>query len=156
MTTANIQPAINSNPFEVFNHPAFGFVRVVVKDGEPWFVGKDVAEVLGYKDSVNALKKHVDEEDKELFKGGETPPLNLNYGAIIINEGGLYSLMLRSKLPQAKDFKRWVTSEVLPKIRKHGGYLTNWTLLHGAVHLVHFVHTFPLVCSNNSSKGFHI
>ena len=79
--------------------PAFGFVRVVVKDGEPWFVGKDVAEVLGYKDSKDALKRHVDEEDKELFRGGETPPLNLNnYGAIIINEGGLYSLMLRSKL----------------------------------------------------------
>lgn len=111
---------------EVFNHPAFGFVRVVVKDGEPWFVGKDVAEVLGYKDSVNALKKHVDEEDKELFKGGEMAPLiKSNFGsATIINESGLYSLMLRSKLPQAKDFKRWVTSEVLPSIRKHGGYLT--------------------------------
>lgn len=115
----------NSNPFEVFNHPAFGFVRVVVKDGEPWFVGKDVAEVLGYKDTKDALKRHVDEEDKELFRGGVSPPLNLNnYGAIIINEGGLYSLMLRSKLPQAREFKRWVTSEVLPSIRKHGGYLT--------------------------------
>lgn len=128
MTTANIQPAaINSNPFEVFNHPAFGFVRVVVKDGEPWFVGKDVAEVLGYKNTKDALKKHVDEDDKELFKGSELRPLELelsNFGATIINESGLYSLMLRSKLPQAREFKRWVTSEVLPSIRKHGGYLT--------------------------------
>ena len=94
-----MQPT-NPNPFEVFNHPAFGFVRVVVKNGEPWFVGKDVAEVLGYKDSVNTLKKHVDEEDKELFKGGEMAPLiKSNFGsATIINESGLYSLMLRSKL----------------------------------------------------------
>lgn len=129
MTTTAMQPIntnTNSNPFEVFNHPDFGFVRVVVKDGEPWFVGKDVAEVLGYKDTVNALKKHVDEEDKTIFKGGEmTPLIKSNFGsATIINESGLYSLMLRSKLPQAHAFKRWVTSEVLPSIRKHGGYLT--------------------------------
>lgn len=123
----NLMQPTNPNPFEVFNHPAFGFVRVVLKDGEPWFVGKDVAEVLGYKDSKDALKRHVDEEDKQIFKGGETPLLTFevaNRGLTIINESGLYSLMLRSKLPQAKDFKRWVTSEVLPSIRKHGGYLT--------------------------------
>ncbi len=106
---------------EVFNHPAFGFVRVVVKDGEPWFVGKDVCDVLQYKQASVAVNRHVDQEDvtfhHTLTAGGEQDML-------IINESGLYSLMLRSKLPQAKDFKRWVTSEVLPSIRKHGGYLT--------------------------------
>ena len=111
----------NSNPFEVFNHPAFGFVRVVVKDGEPWFVGKDVAEVLGYKVTDQALRKHVDIEDK-LTLQIEGAGQKRDY--IFINESGLYSLMLRSKLPQAREFKRWVTSEVLPSIRKHGGYLT--------------------------------
>lgn len=111
----------NSNPFEVFNHPAFGFVRVVVKDGEPWFVGKDVCDVLQYKYAKDTLRRHVDQEDatfhRTLTNGGEQEML-------IINESGLYSLMLRSKLPQAREFKRWVTSEVLPSIRKHGGYLT--------------------------------
>ena len=111
----------NSNPFQIFNHPAFGFVRVVVKDGEPWFVGKDVAEVLAYARPSEAIRKHIDKEDtlfwRTLTNGGEQEML-------IINESGLYSLMLRSKLPQARDFKRWVTSEVLPSIRKHGGYLT--------------------------------
>lgn len=122
MATTNIQPAIKSNPFEVFNHPAFGFVRVVVKDGEPWFVGKDVAEVLGYAASRNAIARHIDMEDKQ------DAPFQCDLGGTqvmtIINESGLYSLILRSKLPQARQFKRWVTSEVLPSIRKHGGYLT--------------------------------
>ena len=117
----NLMQPINPNPFEVFNHPAFGFVRVVLKDGEPWFVGKDVCDVLQYKQASVAVNHHVDQEDvtfhHTLTNGGEQEML-------IINESGLYSLMLRSKLPQAKDFKRWVTSEVLPSIRKHGGYLT--------------------------------
>lgn len=163
--TTNIQPInTNTNPFEVFNHPAFGFVRVVVKNGEPWFVGKDVAEVLGYSDPPKAISRHVDEDDKELFRLDKTSTLNKNnFGAIIINESGLYSLMLRSKLPQAKDFKRWVTSEVLPSIRKHGGYLTREkveeiladpdSLIKLALQLkqerqarerLHFVLTFPL------------
>lgn len=123
----NLMQSINPNPFEVFNHPAFGFVRVVLKDGEPWFVGKDVAEVLGYKDPDQALRKNIEEDDKDLFKSVHETVLNFdipNRGLIIINESGLYSLMLRSKLPQAREFKRWVTSEVLPSIRKHGGYLT--------------------------------
>lgn len=127
-TTTNIQPAINANPFEVFNHPDFGFVRVVMKDGEPWFVGKDVAETLGYKDAKGALAKHVDIEDKIMGSQINAPSIIDNLGReqhpIFINESGLYSLILRSKLPQAKAFKRWVTSEVLPSIRKHGGYLT--------------------------------
>jgi prophage antirepressor-like protein len=113
----------NPNPFEVFNHPAFGFVRVVVKDGEPWFVGKDVAEVLGYKDPKGALAKHVDGDDKMMGSQNDAPSIIDNLGRlqspVFINESGLYSLMLRSKLPQAREFKRWVTSEVLPSIRKH-------------------------------------
>ena len=142
---------LNSNSFNVFNHAELGFVRVVMKDGEPWFVGKDVAEVLGYKDSVNTLKQHVDIEDKGRCQIGT------QFGekeTVIINESGLYSLILRSKLPQAKNFKRWVTSEVLPSIRKHGGYLTrekveealtdrNWTPLHGTVHLVSIPYFYP-------------
>lgn len=126
MTTANIQPAaINSNPFEVFNHPAFGFVRVVVKNGEPWFVGKDVAELLGYQNQNRDIVRHVDEEDRFMEEAQYQNGIELGQrGGWLINESGLYSLMLRSKLPIAKPFRRWVTSEVLPSIRKHGGYLT--------------------------------
>lgn len=124
----NLMQPINPNPFEVFNHPTFGFVRVVLKDGEPWFVGKDVAEVLGYKDPKGALAKHVDGDDKMMGSQNDAPSIIDNLGRlqspVFINESGLYSLMLRSKLPQAREFKRWVTSEVLPSIRKHGGYLT--------------------------------
>ena len=118
----NNQPTVNPNPFEIFNHPDFGFVRVVMKEGEPWFVGKDVAEMLGYAKARNAIERHVDFEDKK------DAPFQGDLGGLqfmtIINESGLYSLILRSKLPQAHAFKRWVTSEVLPTIRKHGGYLT--------------------------------
>ena len=116
-----------TNSISVFNHAELGFVRVVMKDGEPWFVGKDVCDVLKYDQTHKAIARHVDEDDKALFKGDETYLLNFdvpNRGLIVINESGLYSLVLRSKQPIAKDFKRWVTSEVLPSIRKHGGYLT--------------------------------
>lgn len=106
---------------QIFNSPEFGAIRTVEKDGEPWFVGKDVAAALGYKDTVNALKSHVDAEDK----GGWQ--ITTQFGdkeTTIINESGLYSLVLSSKLPTAKKFKRWVTSEVIPSIRKHGAYMT--------------------------------
>lgn len=109
------------NELQIFQNPQFGGVRAVEIDGEPWFVGKDVAQALGYKDTVNAIKAHVDEEDK---KGGwriTTP--GGTQEMTIINESGLYSLVLSSKLPTAKQFKRWVTSEVIPSIRKHGGYI---------------------------------
>ncbi len=109
------------NELQIFQNPQFGGVRAVEIDGEPWFVGKDVAQALGYKDTVNAIKSHVDEEDK---KGGwriTTP--GGTQEMTIINESGLYSLVLSSKLPTAKQFKRWVTSEVIPSIRKHGGYI---------------------------------
>lgn len=97
-------------------------VRTVLVNDEPYFVGKDVAEILGYSKPRNAISTHVDEEDKQdaPIQGG----LGGKQKMTIINESGLYSLILKSKLPSAKKFKRWVTSEVLPAIRKHGGYLT--------------------------------
>ena len=107
---------------QIFENKEFGKVRTVVKSNEPWFVGKDVADILGYKDTVNALKAHVDEEDKTGWQ--ITTPSRGTQTATIINESGVYSLVFGSKLPKAKAFKRWVTSEVIPAIRKHGGYLT--------------------------------
>lgn len=97
-------------------------VRVVEINGEPWLVGKDVAEVLGYKNTRKALLDHVDVEDKGVTK---CDTLGGSQEMTVINESGLYSLVLRSKLPVAKKFKRWVTSEVLPSIRKHGMYATD-------------------------------
>lgn len=97
----------------------FGEIRVIEKNNEPWFVGKDVAKSLGYKNVNDALFKHVDEEDKEVVK---CDTLGGQQNVTVINESGLYSLVLKSKLEGAKQFKRWVTSEVLPSIRKHGMY----------------------------------
>lgn len=105
----------------VFKNEQFGEVRVIDQNGEPWFVGKDVAEILGYANTPKAIRDHVDDEDKlteRIVLSGQ------NREAVIINESGLYSLILSSKLPQAKQFKRWVTSEVLPSIRKTGSYAT--------------------------------
>ena len=116
------------NGLVIFNNPEFGEIRTVEVNGEPWFVGKDVATALGYgegKSLANAVANHVDEEDKgvtELMTPGG------NQKMVIINESGLYSLVLSSKLPGAKRFKRWITSEVIPSIRKHGAYLTPETL----------------------------
>lgn len=108
---------------QIFKNKEFGEVRTVTIDNEPWFVGKDVATALGYKDTSDALKKHVSEDDKRILKPGEMPTLKMsNYGAYIINESGLYALIFGSKLESAKRFKHWVTSEVLPAIRKTGGY----------------------------------
>lgn len=104
---------------QVFNNAEFGQVRVLEKGGEPWFVGKDVADILGYSNSRDALAKRVDEEDKGVAK---CDTLGGTQELTIINESGLYSLILSSKLPQAKQFKRWVTSEVLPALRKTGSY----------------------------------
>lgn len=113
------------NELTIFKNEQFGEVRTITIEGEPWFVGKDVAEVLGYTDTAQAIRKHIDPEDKGVVEtttpGGKQP-------TTIINESGLYSLILSSKLPSAKEFKRWVTSEVLPKIRKHGAYMTKETL----------------------------
>lgn len=111
-----------SKEIQIFANDQFGEVRTLNKDGEPWFVGKDVAQALGYgegKSLANAVANHVDDDDKGVTEM-MTPGGKQNM--VIINESGLYSLVLSSKLPAAKAFKRWVTSEVLPAIRKHGEY----------------------------------
>ena len=114
-----------SKEIQIFKNEEFGQVRVLEINGEGWLVGKDVAEVLGYSNTSDALKKHVDIEDKGVAK---CDTLGGSQEMIVINESGLYSLVLRSKLPGAKKFRRWVTSEVLPSIRKHGAYMTDDTL----------------------------
>mgnify|MGYP000575222768 FL=1 len=109
------------NEIRIFKSEEFGEIRTVEIGGEPWFVGKDVAETLGYERPTKAVSDHVDSEDRD-----EVPiqdPIGRMQNTAIINESGLYSLILSSKLPSAKAFKRWVTSEVLPSIRKHGGYI---------------------------------
>ena len=108
---------------QIFKNPQFAEIRVMMKDGEPWFVGKDVASVLGYKSPSVAICENVDSEDKTTFVISESGS-KYKSKTTFINESGLYSLILSSKLPQAKEFKRWVTSEVLPSIRKTGAYLT--------------------------------
>lgn len=112
---------------QIFNSPEFGAIRTIEKDGEPWFVGKDVAEILGYANASKAVSTHVDDEDKTFIMLDIADSQNGNVLAgqsktTIINESGLYSLVLSSKLPTAKQFKRWVTSEVIPSIRKTGSY----------------------------------
>lgn len=105
----------------IFNNPEFGEIRIVNISGEPWFVGKDVADALGYSDTDKAIRTHVDDEDKltrQIGGSGQSRAMT------IINESGVYSLIFSSKLERAKEFKRWVTSEVLPSIRKNGGYIT--------------------------------
>ncbi len=129
------------NNIQVFKNDEFGKLRTVVLNGEPWMVGKDVAAALGYSNTKDALLSHVDNEDKRIFQRSEIAtfenhisksvlPVNFvsadipNRGLTIINESGLYSLILSSKLPSANKFKRWVTSEVLPSIRNYGAYMT--------------------------------
>lgn len=118
---------------QTFKNEEFGEIRTIKLDGVPWFVGKDVAEALGYKTPKKAILDHVDEEDKQslddIKRGSKTEPLEEENGqelnqpqTILINESGLYSLIMSSKLPSAKAFKRWVTSEVLPAIRETGAY----------------------------------
>ena len=112
------------NKIELFKNESFGEIRTLFIDDEVWFVGKDVAEALGYKNTRDALSKHIDIEDKTdvaIYDGSQ------NRNMTIINESGLYSLILSSKLPQAKEFKRWVTNEVLPILRKTGTYTTKRT-----------------------------
>ena len=111
-----------TNDIKVFDNKEFGKVRTTMINGEPWFIGKDVAESLGYKDTSDALKRHVDEEDKLTRCFTDSGQSREMY---IINESGLYSLVLSSKLLTAKKFKRWITHEVIPSIRKTGGYVAN-------------------------------
>ena len=131
-TTTTAAPEVTV--FKNLVHPEFGELRTVEIDGEPWFVGKDVAAALGYSNINKAVAAHVDEDDKKVldFKGfsqnGKSSGLwvgNDFSSKTIINESGLYSLILSSKLPSAKEFKHWVTAEVLPSIRKNGAYIRN-------------------------------
>lgn len=113
------------NEMKVFTSSEFGTVRTVTIDGEPWFVGKDVAEILGYGNTRDAILSHVDDEDRRVIQKSENATFEIpNRGMSLVNESGLYSLILGSKLSSAKRFKHWVTSEVLPSIRKHSAYLT--------------------------------
>ncbi len=108
-----------------FDNNEFGSIRTISIDNQPWFVGKDVAECLGYSNPAKAIRDHVETEDKgvnEMFTPGGKQDLQ------IINESGLYSLIMSSKLPKAKEFKHWITSEVLPSIRKNGMYATDQLL----------------------------
>lgn len=107
------------NELRIFNNADFGDVRTVEKDGNIWFVGKDVAEALGYARTADAVKAHIDADDKGVC---DLPTPGGRQETTIINESGLYSLVLSSKLPSAKAFKRWITSEVIPSIRKTGSY----------------------------------
>ena len=110
---------------QIFENEQFGQVRSIQINNEPYFVGKDVAEILGYSNTPKAIRDHIDNEDKlteRIVLSGQ------NRETILINESGLYSLILSSKLPKAKEFKHWVTSEVLPSIRRHGAYMTADTI----------------------------
>lgn len=107
------------NQLQVFSNKRLGEIRTMNIDGQPYFVGKDIAEILGYSNTRDALARHVDDEDKNTVV---IPDGIGNPNKTVINESGLYSLILSSKLPKAKEFKHWVTSEVLPSIRKTGGY----------------------------------
>ena len=126
-TTTTAAPEVTV--FKNLVHPEFGELRTVEIDGEPWFVGKDVAAALGYADATKAVRNHVEKEDKIMGVQNGSPSIKDNFGRIQyptwINESGLYSLILSSKLPSAKEFKHWVTSEVLPSIRKNGAYIRN-------------------------------
>lgn len=118
--TINTTTSTTTSSLQTFSNSEFGDVRVIMQDEESWFVGKDVADILGYQNGSRDINRHVDEEDRHkvmLFDG------NQDKETIIINESGLYSLILSSKMPNAKKFKRWVTSEVLPSICKHSDYV---------------------------------
>jgi anti-repressor protein len=113
------------NEMQIFNNPEFGDIRVIEINGEPWFVGKDIAVALGYSNTRDALEAHVDPEDKRVFQKSENATFEIpNRGLTLVNRSGVYALILSSKLPSAKKFKRWVTSEILPSVEKHGTYMT--------------------------------
>ena len=122
---------METKDIQVFSNPEFGSLTTIFIDGEPWFIGKEIAEKLGYENQSRDVDRHVDKSDRILFDFSKYQNGTLinegrgNKKRIIINESGLYSLILSSKLPSAKKFKHWVTSEVLPTIRKHGVYMTD-------------------------------
>lgn len=114
------------NQIQLFQNQEFGKIRTVDIDGQPWFIGKDITKVLGYENGSRDINRHVDKTDRRNYRNG-TSEIN-NRGVTVINESGLYSLIISSQLPAAKIFTRWITSEVLPSIRKHGAYVTDDTL----------------------------
>lgn len=144
-----ITPSSSASQCETFNHPEFGNLRCIEKDGEPWFVGKDVAMALGYSNTRDALSRHVDVEDKGVVN--HDTPSGIQK-MTIINESGLYSLILSSKLESAKRFKRWVTSEVLPCIRKHGGYIVGQENMPKEVLLAHAVLESQKIIEENARE----
>ena len=109
-----------SNEMMIFRNDAFSDVRTVMIDGEPWFAATDITRILGYKNCSKAIADHVDEEDKGITKCSTAGGMQ---NLTVINESGMYSLIIQSKMPDARRFKRWVTSEILPTIRKTGGYV---------------------------------
>lgn len=120
------------NNLQIFNNQQFGQIRVVEFQNQPYFAGIDVANILGYENPQKALRDHIDEDDRTLIQLSDfqevnesLPPHMRGSKIMVINESGVYSLVFGSKLPSAKQFKRWVTSEVLPSVRKHGAYLTD-------------------------------
>lgn len=110
------------NELKIFENKEFGQIRTVVIDKEPWFVGKDIADILGYQNGSRDINNHTDEDDRLKYQISTAGQMREQ---ILVNESGLYSLVISSKLPQAKEFKHWITSEVLPTIRKTGGYVAN-------------------------------
>ena len=137
-----------------FENSEFGTIRTTIIDGEPWFVGKDVARALGYSNSRDALNAHVDKDDKRVIQKSENTTLEIpNRGMTIINESGLYALILASKLPTAKKFKHWVTSEVLPSIRKHGAYISGQASLDADEIIGKAVHAAYQIFKENESKS---
>ena len=135
---------MNNNEVKIFENEEFGKVRTVEVNGEPYFVGKDIADTLGYQNGSRDINRHVDEDDRHKFMIFDG---NQDKETIIINESGLYSLILSSKLPKAKQFKRWVTSEILPTIRKTGGYVNNTDM---------FVNTYLPFADENTKNLFRL
>lgn len=131
------------NEINIFKNEKFGEIRTTIINGEPWFVGKDVAGALGYSDTNKAVAMHVENEDKKL--NDKSSPSFGQRGATLINESGLYALIFGSKLESAKTFKQWVTGEVLPTIRKTGGYVNNEEL---------FVNTYLPFADENTKLMF--
>ena len=145
------------NELQIFNNAEFGQIRTIVKNDDVWFVGKDVAEALGYSNASKAVSVHVDNEDKEflMINIADTQNGNVPIGqtkTAFINESGLYSLVLSSKLPTAKKFKRWVTSEVLPAIHKNGIYMTDNIAQQAVNNPMEFLARAVLVANEQISK----
>lgn len=137
------------NNLKTFANESFGLIRVLKRNNEMWLVGKDVAECLGYSRPDHAINKHVDNEDKLMY---QIDTSGQNRNMFIINESGLYSLILGSKLTKAKEFKRWVTKEVLPSIRQNGGYIANQSNLSEAELLAQAVLVAQNVIANQKKQ----